>query len=157
MATAGSLATAHPVQVHTTTPIIEAARFMRDLGIGVVVVTDPDSGELLGMLSDRDVAVRLVPANLDPELALVEEFFTPEVTAINASDGVEVAIDKMREASVRRLPVLDDAGALVGILSVEDLAGSGHVDDAAVGALLRELAHAYRIDRVSSADQRSPR
>ena len=153
MATIGELATPHPVAVLTTTRVDEAARFMAEFGIGDVIVTDPSSGGVVGMLTDRDITVRLVARDLSPTGTEVGDICTNEPTTIAASEEVAVAVAVMRRNSIRRLPVVDDVGKPVGIVSIEDLAASDDVADDVVRDMLRGLASAYRQNRISPPRQ----
>jgi CBS domain-containing protein len=73
------------------------------------------------MVTDRDIAVGIVAKGLDPETLSVEEVMTPELFAVQESAGVSETIELMRSRGVRRLPVCDAAGALVGLVSADDL------------------------------------
>jgi CBS domain-containing protein len=99
-----------------------AARKMKELGVGALPVLD--RGQLAGIVTDRDVTVRGVATGADPRRAHVREAMTAQVVACREDDDVEDAARRMEERAVRRLMVLDRAGDLSGMLSVEDLAGA---------------------------------
>jgi CBS domain-containing protein len=98
----------------------QAARRMRELGVGVLVVAEAD--ELLGILTDRDIVVRSVALGRDPSQADVRGAMTPQLVSCHAAEELEEAVARMRQAALRRLVVLDDAGYPVGLLSVDDVA-----------------------------------
>jgi CBS domain-containing protein len=100
-----------------------AARLMRDKHIGSLVVADEQEGRRVpvGMITDRDIAVGVVALGLDPEATLVEVAMRPEVFCIREDEGVGRAVSLMRGNAVRRLPVVNAAGALVGVLAADDL------------------------------------
>lgn len=97
----------------------DAARFMLQANAGSIPVTD--GGRLIGMITDRDIAVRGVALGYGPDTP-VSELMTSGVVSAHADEGVEEAARRMGEAQVRRLPVVDDHQKLVGIVSLGDLA-----------------------------------
>ncbi len=96
----------------------EAAAFMVSADAGSIPVTDGD--KLIGMITDRDIAVRGVAKGHGPD-ALVSDLMTSGLICVRADDNVADVAAKMSEAQVRRLPVIDDAQKLVGIVSLGDL------------------------------------
>lgn len=145
----GELATRHPITVLTTTRVEHAARLMAELGIGDVIVTDPDTGTVVGMLTDRDITVRLVANHLDALATEVKDICTSNITTITANEEVTKAEELMRRDAIRRLPVVDANNKPIGIVSIEDLAASGHVADKHLRDVLRALAAAYRQNRIT--------
>ena len=112
-------------------PIREAAQFMLRADAGSMPVGDGD--RLVGMLTDRDIAVRGVAEGLGPDTP-VRDVMTSDLVYCYDDDDVENAAIKMSDAQVRRLPVLSrDGQKLVGILSLGDISRSD--DDAAQVAL----------------------
>ncbi|MGE5599936.1 MAG: CBS domain-containing protein [Pseudomonadota bacterium] len=105
----------------------DAARFMLQADAGSIPVTDGE--RLVGMITDRDIAVRGVALGYGPE-TLVSELMTSGVVSAHADEPVEEAARKMGEAQVRRLPVIDDQERLVGIVSLGDLARETDEDTA---------------------------
>jgi CBS domain-containing protein len=105
----------------------DAARFMLQADAGSIPVTDGE--RLVGMITDRDIAVRGVALGYGPE-ALVSDLMTSGVVSAHADDAIEEAARKMSEAQVRRLPVIDDQERLVGIVSLGDLARETDEDTA---------------------------
>ena len=97
----------------------DAARFMLQADAGSIPVTDGE--RLVGMITDRDIAVRGVALGYGPE-TLVSELMTTGVVSAHADEKVEDVARKMGEAQVRRLPVIDNDERLVGIVSLGDLA-----------------------------------
>lgn len=96
----------------------QAANFMLNADAGSIPVTDGD--RLLGMITDRDIAVRGIARGYGPETP-VRELMTDDLVIVRLNDDVEEAAAKMSEAQVRRLPVLDDKECLCGIVSLGDL------------------------------------
>lgn len=108
-------------EVQTVTPdqtAQEAASFMLREDAGSMPVTDGD--KLIGMITDRDIAIRGVAKGYGPE-TLVRELMTDEVVCARIDDNVDEVAMRMSEAQVRRLPVLDENDQLCGIVSLGDL------------------------------------
>jgi CBS domain-containing protein len=101
----------------------DAARLMREHHVGSLVVVRDRAGTKtpVGMITDRDLAVGVMALGLDAEKTPVEAAMRPEVMVVRESEGLGRAIALMREQGVRRLPVVDAAGALVGVLAADDL------------------------------------
>jgi CBS domain-containing protein len=100
--------------------VLDAARTMREQHVGSVVVVA--GGAPLGILTDRDIVVRVVAADhghLD-SLALREVLARAAIT-VNEDDPFDVALARMRRHAVRRLPVVDSSGALVGVIALDDI------------------------------------
>ena len=97
-----------------------AAQRMRDLDIGALPVTD--EGALVGMVTDRDIAMRAVAAGLNLSDALVSDVMTAKMQSCSQSDTVDAVLVQMGTAQLRRLPVLDGEHRIVGIVSLADLA-----------------------------------
>ena len=111
--------TRDPRTVDEGDPVADAARIMRDADIGDVIVTR--GGEVGGIVTDRDIVVRGVADGRDPSSTKVADVYTSSVEAIDPSASVDDALRKMREADIRRLPVVE-GGRPVGIVSLGDLA-----------------------------------
>jgi CBS domain-containing protein len=114
--------TRHAATVGADETLEAAARKMKELGVGALPVLD--RGQLAGIVTDRDMAVRSVAAGADPRRTQVREAMTSQIVACREDDEVEEAARRMEERAVRRLMVLDREGDLSGMLSVEDLAGA---------------------------------
>lgn len=110
--------TPDPVTVPSTTPLEQAARQMRDAGIGNVIVLDGE--QVTGILTDRDIVVRAVAEGRDSRTP-VGDVTSRDLTTIAPDATLEAAVELMRERSIRRLPVVE-AGRAVGIVSLGDLA-----------------------------------
>jgi CBS domain-containing protein len=121
MTTIEDIMTTELIAVRPRTTLQDAAAFMRDQGIGDVLVVG-DDGRLEGIVTDRDVAIRGVAEGLDPATTAVTEVCTREDLIVLApDDAVEDALRLVRQGAVRRLPVVAD-GRPVGIVSLGDLA-----------------------------------
>jgi CBS domain-containing protein len=111
--------TADPRSISPGDPIVEAARLMRDQDIGSLPVTE--EARLVGMLTDRDIAVRVVAEGKSPESTTVGEVFSRDPVAAQPDQDLDEALRLMAQHQVRRLPVIED-DRLVGILAQADVA-----------------------------------
>jgi CBS domain-containing protein len=111
--------TAGPVVLGKDAPLMEAARLMREKGIGDVIVVEGESAE--GIVTDRDLVIRGVAEGADPSTTRLGQIISSELVAVAPDDPVERVIKLMRERAVRRLPVVE-GGKPVGIVSIGDLA-----------------------------------
>ncbi|GAA1010432.1 oxidoreductase [Streptomyces sp. F-3] len=107
------------VAVRPAASLVEAAQLMRDHEIGAVVVADGQ--DVVGVLTDRDIAVRAVAEGLDPQAASAGAVCTSDPLVVGPYDRVSAAVALMRAHAVRRLPVVE-AGMPVGVVSLGDLA-----------------------------------
>jgi CBS domain-containing protein len=111
--------------IETVTPdqsVREAASFMLSADTGSIPVTEGD--KLIGMITDRDIAVRGVAKGHGPD-TLVRELMTGDIIAARDSDNVDDVAAKMARAQVRRMPVVDSDQKLCGIVSLGDLSRQG--------------------------------
>ena len=106
--------------VSADTSVSEVARLMRKDDIGAVPVGKDD--KLIGILTDRDIALRVVAEGRDPETTSVEEVMTKGLVYCRTAETAEDAIHLMDQKKIRRLPVLDENKRLVGMLSMGDIA-----------------------------------
>ncbi|WP_395571389.1 CBS domain-containing protein [Streptomyces sp. BK79] len=111
--------TAGVTAVRPDSSLVEAARLMRTQNIGDVVVADGQ--DVVGLLTDRDITVRVVAEGLDPMAVSVAAVCAHEPLLVSPHDRVADAVALMREHAVRRLPVVED-GLPVGMVSLGDLA-----------------------------------
>jgi CBS domain-containing protein len=111
--------TAGPVVLGKDAPLVEAARLMRDQGIGDVIVVEGESAE--GIVTDRDLVIRGVAEGADPSTTRLGQVISSDLVAVAPDDPTERAIELMRKRAVRRLPVVED-GRPVGVVSIGDLA-----------------------------------
>lgn len=100
-----------------------AAELMRHFHVGDLVVVEGKNGMSVpvGILTDRDIVVSVVAKGLDINLFSVGDVMSVDLVTANEHDGVYETLQLMRSRGVRRLPVVNDDGALVGILTVDDL------------------------------------
>lgn len=116
--------------------LVEAAGVMRDLDVGAVPVCD--RGEVVGMLTDRDIAVRAVAQGADANDTRVRDIMTPHVVYVYENDSVDSVVRLMEHHKVRRAPVMSSEMRLVGIVSLGDIAVEGNPDMSATA--LRDIS-----------------
>ncbi|MCV2457778.1 CBS domain-containing protein [Streptomyces sp. ICN988] len=119
--------TGTPVTVGPQTPVEAVARQMREDDIGAVLVSEGD--QLQGLVTDRDIVVRLLADTADLTGKTVRDACSSEMMTVSPDDEVGQAVRLMQEGAVRRLPVVDN-GRLVGIVSLGDLAVERDPDSA---------------------------
>lgn len=133
MPTAREIMTAAPTYIEAAMTVTDAAAAMADQDFGALPVCDSE-GLLQGVITDRDIVVKVIAVGLDPATTTVGEVTGEvEVVTIGADDSVEEAIRTMQDYGVRRLPVIDGT-ELVGMLSQADIARA--MPDANVGDLV---------------------
>ena len=120
MTTAREIMTPDATCASATETLVDAARKMRDLGVGALPICGDDD-RLAGMITDRDIVVKCIADGGDPSSTKVAELAEGKPVTIGADDSVEEALRTMTEHGVRRLPVID-GHQLVGMLSQADVA-----------------------------------
>jgi CBS domain-containing protein len=103
----------------TTATLQEAARLMKEKDIGDVLV-EAEDGRLVGIITDRDVAIRATAEGANPSTTTVDGVYTRDITSLAPTDSVHDAVRLMRAHDVRRLPVVENERA-VGIVSLGDI------------------------------------
>lgn len=103
--------------------IFKAAELMRQNHVGDVLVVEKknDTTIALGIVTDRDVVVEIVAPGLDPKVITVGDIMLPHLACIEEDRGIFDAIKLMTSKGIRRLPVVDNNGSLIGILTLDDL------------------------------------
>jgi CBS domain-containing protein len=117
--TIADVMTPNPVTLEATMTIADAARVMRELDIGDVVVYDGE--RVCGIVTDRDITVRAVADGKDPNTVQLRDVASADLTTVSADAPVDDAVRIMGDKALRRLLVTEDACA-VGIVSIGDLA-----------------------------------
>jgi CBS domain-containing protein len=107
------------VTVEPDSRVSDAAKIMEAEDIGCVLVLD--NGKPHGLLTDRDIVVRCIAKNIDVDDCTVENIMTESLETVSESDGLFECIETMRGAGVRRIPVVDDRGHAIGIVSFGDI------------------------------------
>ena len=130
------LMTKNPSALASGATVIEAARMMRDEDTGIVPVVDGD--KLVGTVTDRDIAIRVVAEGKSPEEITVGEIASRELVTIDPQQELDEALRLMARHQVRRLPVVEEDGKLVGIVAQADIARNA--SDAQTGDLVEDIS-----------------
>ncbi|MER5204142.1 CBS domain-containing protein [Streptomyces sp. NPDC002825] len=137
MTTAREIMTPDATCIGAGDSILDAAKKMTDLGVGALPICGLDE-RLKGMLTDRDIVVKVLGAGKDPATCTAGEFAQGEAVTIGADDEAAEILRTMAEHKVRRLPVID-GHTLVGIVAQADVARA--LPDPQVGELLEALSN----------------
>jgi CBS domain-containing protein len=135
--------TRYAIDVAADAPVREAARQMRSSHVGALVVVESVAGgrKPVGILTDRDIVIGVVAPDIDPDAIEVGDVMTRELATCRDDEDVFDAISRMRHLGIRRLPVVDAGGLLVGMLTADDVLG-------AVAAELGDLSRAFSREQV---------
>jgi CBS domain-containing protein len=128
--------TRDPRAVQSGATVMEAARLMRDEDAGIVPVVDGD--KLVGTVTDRDIAIRVVAEGKSPDAVTVGEIASRELVTIDPQQELDEALRLMARHQVRRLPVVEEDGKLVGIVAQADIARNA--SDAQTGDLVEDIS-----------------
>jgi len=134
---AGEICNHHVVTVSPDDSIRTAAELMRQQHVGDVVVVKRSGESLspLGILTDRDIVVEVIAQNVGLDEVTVRDTMTDQLITAGENDDLLATLMLMRENGVRRLPVVDSKGHLVGILTADDV----------IGLVARELAEVWAL------------
>lgn len=113
--------TKNPLSLPETASLSQAARAMRDSHIGVVLVTD-SSDKLAGLVTDRDIVVRAIAEGQDPNHVPLSRVLSKPEFELEADAPIDRAVKMMSDGKIRRIPVVDERGRCIGIVSLGDLA-----------------------------------
>jgi CBS domain-containing protein len=127
--------TSNPTTISSDTTIQEAARTMKSEDVGSLPIVDGD--RLVGTLTDRDIAIRAVAEGKGADTP-AGEIASKDLVTIDPQQSLEEAARLMAEHQLRRLPVCEEDGRLVGILAQADLAGTGH--DSLTGETVQQIS-----------------
>lgn len=117
--TVRDLMTPNPIALPPEATVTEAAKQMRDAAVGSLLVQR--NGSLCGILTDRDIAMRVVAQDRSPSRTPLADVCSPNLATLSPDDRIGHAVALMRKKGIRRIPVTQD-GAVVGVLSLGDLA-----------------------------------
>lgn len=121
--TIGAVCNREVITVQRDATVLHAAMLMREYHVGDVVVVEARNEQCVpvGIVTDRDVVIKLVATELDSTVITVGDIMESKLTIVNEHSGLFEAIQAMTAKGVRRLPVVDIEGGLVGIITLDDL------------------------------------
>lgn len=128
--------TTNPRGVESSTQVAEAAKLMKSENVGSLPVTEGD--RLVGMVTDRDIVVRLVAEGKDIQSTTVGEIASKDLVTVDPQQDLDEALRLMAQHQVRRLPVVEEDGRLVGILAQADIAQQG--EDSKTGQMVEKIS-----------------
>lgn len=132
--------TKDPSTVSAQSLVTEAAQLMEREGVGSIPVCE-NGGRLEGILTDRDIAVRVVAGGLNPQQTRIADVMTRDPQCVKADEPIDRALEVMESRQVRRIPVIDGGGKLVGIIAQADIAtrlGDDHATGEVVEAISKQ-------------------
>jgi CBS domain-containing protein len=129
------LMTENPSSCERGTPVAEAAKVMAREDVGSVPVVE--GGKLVGVVTDRDLVVRVLAEGRDPQSTTVGEVASSELVTLSPDDGLDQALQLLARHQVRRLPVVEGE-RLVGIVAQADIAR--HADEVQTGEVVEEIS-----------------
>jgi CBS domain-containing protein len=128
--------TSNPCTIDADKPVSYAAKMMKDEGVGLAPVVE--GNRLIGTLTDRDIVVRVVAEGGDPQTVLVREVASTDVVTVDPEQDLDEALKLMARHQVRRLPVVEENGRLVGVVAQADVAEEAKAKK--VGELVEEIS-----------------
>jgi CBS domain-containing protein len=129
--------TSNPSNVEMSSSVVEAAKLMKSDDVGSIPVTEGD--RLVGIVTDRDIAIRVVAEGKDVQSVTVGEIASKDLVTVDPQQDLDEALRLMAQHQVRRLPVVEEDGRLVGILAQADIAQQG--DDTKTGQVVEQISN----------------
>jgi CBS domain-containing protein len=120
---AGDICTRVVVVAERSTTMLEAAQRMREQHVGCLIVVEPRESRrvVVGLLTDRDIVTGVVAKGLDPQRLRAEDVMTGEPTTVRAAASFAEVLSAMQRKGVRRLPVVEADGSLIGLVTLDDM------------------------------------
>jgi CBS domain-containing protein len=126
----------NPCAIDANKPVAYAARMMKDEDVGLAPIVEGD--RLVGTLTDRDIVTRVVAEGKDPQSVTVREVASTNLVTVDPKQDLEEAVRLMASNQVRRLPVVEEDGRLVGVVAQADVAREAK--DKQTGELVEEIS-----------------
>lgn len=136
-----SVMTPNPACCTAQTPLRDVARMMVDNDCGQIPVVD-DAGAPVGVVTDRDIAIRIVAEGRDSNNATASDAMTKSAKTVRSDSSLKDAVYLMEESKIRRVPVVDENGKLAGMFSLADLALANKPD--ATAQMVKEVSEPAR-------------
>src|SRR5881392_174394 len=130
------LMTSNPCSIDSDKSVAYAAKMMRDEDVGLAPIVE--GNRLVGTVTDRDIAIRVVAEGKDPQSTTVREVASTDLVTVDPQQDLDEALRLMAQHQVRRLPVVEEDGRLVGVVAQADVAREG--DDAKTGQVVQEIS-----------------
>jgi CBS domain-containing protein len=130
------LMTSNPSTIEPDKTVADAAKLMRDEDAGLIPIVEGQ--KLAGTITDRDIAIRIVAEGKDPQSSTVRDVMTSRLVTVDPDQDLDEALRLMAEHQVRRLPVVEEDGKLVGIVAQADIAK--HTSDERTGEVVQQIS-----------------
>ncbi len=128
--------TSNPCAIDADKPVAYAAEMMKKEDVGIAPIVEGD--RLVGTLTDRDIVVRVVADGRDPQQVKVRDVASRDLVTVDPQQGLDEALRLMARHQVRRLPVVEEDGRLVGVVAQADVAEEAKPKK--VGELVEEIS-----------------
>jgi CBS domain-containing protein len=128
--------TTNPSTIDADQDVAAAAKLMKEQDVGVAPIVE--GGQLFGVLTDRDITVKVVAEGKDPQSTKVRDIASKDVITIDPQQDLDEALRMMAQHQVRRLPVVEEDGKIVGILAQADVALQA--EEAKTGEVVEEIS-----------------
>jgi len=128
--------TSNPRTIDANETVAYAAKMMREEDVGLAPIVEGD--RLIGMLTDRDIATRVTAEGRDPDQVKVRDVASTQLVTVDPRQDLDDALRMMAMHQVRRLPVVEENGRLIGVVAQADIARAG--DDSKTGQLVEEIS-----------------
>ncbi|TMK92641.1 MAG: CBS domain-containing protein [Actinobacteria bacterium] len=128
--------TSKPCSIDADKPVSYAAKMMRDEDVGLAPIVEGE--RLVGVLTDRDIAVRVVAEGRDPDQVKVAEVASRDIVTLDPQQDLDEALRLMAQHQVRRLPVVEEDGRLVGVVAQADVAKEA--DQGRTGEVVQQIS-----------------
>jgi CBS domain-containing protein len=130
------LMTSNPTTIEPNKTIVDAAKLMRDEDAGLIPIVEGQ--KLTGTITDRDIAIQVVATGKDPQSTSVSDVMTTRLVTVDPDQDLDEALRLMAQNQVRRLPVVEEDGKLVGIVAQADIAKHG--SDEKTGEVVQQIS-----------------
>jgi CBS domain-containing protein len=128
--------TSNPCSIDADKPVAYAAKMMRDEDVGLAPIVDGD--RLVGTVTDRDIVTRVIAEGRDPQSTTVREVASTDLVTVEPQQNLDEALSLMAQHQVRRLPVVEENGRLVGVLAQADVAQDAPSSD--TGRMVEQIS-----------------
>ena len=128
--------TSNPCTIDADKPVSYAAKMMRDEDVGLAPIVE--GNRLVGTLTDRDIALRVVAEGRDPDSTTVRDVASTDIVTVDPEQDLDEALRLMAEHQVRRLPVVEEDGRVVGVVAQADVARLA--DDRKTGEVVERIS-----------------
>lgn len=140
--TVKSIAREEVVTIESNASVEDVVETMRTKNVGSVVVVD--DGSLVGIVTDRDVAMKALGADIDPGTMTVDDVMSKDLISVDAEMGLLDVLSQMGEEGIRRIPVVED-GALVGIVTLDDILVLLSMELQSIANIIRTTSPPYEV------------